>query len=681
MQVAGIPALALDRVRYVGEPVALVVADDLGTAVSAAESVILDLEPLDAVVTPEQALAAAAPSLHGRSNLVLDWEDGDAQAAEQVFASAHHVEHVELREPPLTPSAMEPRAAIAAWDAQSGRYSLVASTQGVMVVRKQLAEGFLKVPLEQLRVLTPQVGGGFGGKVQTYPEYAALLHAAKVAGRPVRWTATRLECFLTDTHARNSVLKARMAFDAEGRVLGIDVDVTFGIGAYTSTYIAIVCTNNVKNCLSSVYRIPGIHIRSRLAFTNSMPHGPYRGAGRPEAIYMIERLLDAASAPLGIDRVELRRRNLIPSSAMPYRAANGQVYDSGEFEAVLDKALALSDWNGFEARRREAAARGKLRGIGVCCFLEVAGGILEEPAELQFNADRTVDLHIGAQAIGQGHQATLPRLVAQRLGIAPAHVRLVAGDSDRVPGLVATVASRSMMMGGSASALACDDAIARGKLIAAQLLEASPHDIGFADGSFRVVGTDRALHILDIPARLQSGVRLPEGVPQTLDNTARFTSSGMSFPNGCHVCEVEIDPDTGVARVVQHTAVDDVGVVLNPAVVEGQVLGGVAQGLGQVFGEGLHYDASGQLLTASYMDYYIPRADDLPHVRTAHHAVPCTTNPLGVKGAGESGVAGSLPSAINAVLHALSSRGVRRLEPPFTSAKVWEALNQGSGSD
>ncbi|CAA9431395.1 MAG: Aerobic carbon monoxide dehydrogenase (quinone), large chain, partial [uncultured Ramlibacter sp.] len=598
MRVAGIPALAIGRVRYVGDPIALVVADTLEIAVTAAEQVMVDLEPLDGVTSPEAALAPGAPTLHAEhgSNLMLEWEDGDVQLSRDAFARAHHVEQVELREPPLTASAMEPRAAIASWDASSGRYTLVASTQGVMVVRKQLAESFLKVPLEQLRVRTPQVGGGFGAKVQTYPEYAALLHAAKVTGRPVRWTATRLECFLSDTHARNSVLKARMAFDRDGRILGLDADVLFGVGGYTSTYIAIIGTNNVKNCLSSVYRIPSIHIRSRLAFTNSMPHGPYRGAGRPEAIYMIERLLDAASKRLGIDRVELRRRNLIPASAMPYRAANGQVYDSGEFAAVMDKALALSDWQGFEQRRLAAAKQGKLRGIGMCCFLEVAGGILEEPAQLQFNADRTVELRIGAQAIGQGHQATLPKLVAQRLGIDESQVRLVSGDSDKVPGLVATVASRSMMMGGSASALACDEAIARGKAIAAQLMEASAHDIVFEQGRFTVAGTDRSIHLLDIPSQTGSAKAWPEGVPTTLDNTSRFVSSGMSFPNGCHVCEVEIDPETGVTRVVRHTAVDDVGVILNPAVVEGQVLGGVAQGLGQVFGEALHYDEGGQLL-------------------------------------------------------------------------------------
>ena len=520
------------------------------------------------------------------------------------------------------------------------------------------------------------MGGGFGAKVQTYPEYAALLLASRVLSRPVRWTATRLECFLGDTHSRNSHLQARMAFDRDGRILGLHAQLVVGIGAYTSTYIAIVGTNNTKNCLSSVYRIPCIRTESRLAFTHAMPHGPYRGAGRPEAIYMVERLLDQAAPHLGMDRVELRRRNLVPTSAMPYAAANAMVYDSGEFEAVLDQALTLSDWTGFEQRRRQSQVQGRLRGIGLCCFLEVAGGILEEPVDLRFHADGTVSLHMGAQAIGQGHQSTYPALIAQRLGIKTSQVRLVAGDSDQTPGLVATVASRSTMMVGSAAIMACDEAIRRGHQLAARILEAAPEDVEFDQGMYRVVGTDQAVPLLDLTARLASQAPMTQDGPATLDNVAKFVSSGMTFPNGCHVCEVEVDPDTGLVEVVRYTAVDDVGVMLNASVIEGQIMGGVAQGLGQVLGERLHYDEQGQLLTASFMDYPMPRADTIPHMTIAHHSVPCQTNPLGVKGAGESGVAGSLPSAINAVLHALSYAGVAQLDLPFTSQRVWKALRQ-----
>ncbi len=678
---AGIPPLAYGTVRHVGEAVAVVIASSPLIAMDGAELVEIDFEPLPVASSVERALSAGAARICPGSpdNIALDWEDGDALASEAAFAGAFHIESVELDDPPLAACALEPRAAIAQWDPALERYTLIASTQGVMVVRKLLAEGVFKIELDKLRVITPDVGGGFGSKVQPYPEYAAILFAAKAVGRPVKWTASRLESFLADTHGRHSKLKAEMAFDRNGLILGIRADVVVGIGAYTSTYVAIVGTNNIKNCLSSVYRIPSIRMRSRLVFTNTSPLGPYRGAGRPEAIYMIERLMDRASEKFGIDRQEIRRRNLIPISAMPYSAPNGQVYDSGEFEAILDKALALADWKGFEARRAESGRRGMLRGIGICCFLEVAGGILDEPAKLQFSEDGTVSLHIGAQAIGQGHLATFPRLVADRLGIDVGKVRLVCGDSDQTPGIVATVASRSTMMAGSAAALSCDEAIRRGKAIATHLLEASADDIGFADGAFRINGTDRAIPILEITSRLRNQRELPTGVPSELSNVAKFTSPAMSFPNGCHVCEVEIDPETGVTRVLQHTAVDDVGVILDNAIVEGQIMGGVAQGLGQVLGERICYAEDGQLLNASFMDYPMPRADDMPRVVIGHQVVPCRNNPLGVKGAGESGVAGSLPSAISAILHALAARGVKALDLPFTSERVLAALQKAAG--
>jgi carbon-monoxide dehydrogenase large subunit len=671
---AGIPVLAWPEVRHVGEAVVLVVAEDAASALAASELVEIDWDPGQAVCDPVEAIAPGAPAVHPDrpSNVALDWEDGDLAASDAAFAAPHHVETVQLADPPMAGCPLEPRAALAQWDVASGRFTLVAPTQGVMLVRKLLADVF-QVPPEQVRVITPHVGGGFGIKVQTYPEYAALLFASRALGAPVKWTATRLECFLTDTHSRNSALHAQMAFDREGRVLGLRADVVVGIGAYTSTYVGIIATNNLKNCLSSVYRIPAIRIRSRLAFTHAMPHGPYRGAGRPEAIYMIERLMDNAARAMGIDRVELRRRNLVPQDAIPYATPNGQVYDSGEFEQVMDKAIALSDWHGFEARREESRRRGLLRGIGMCCFLEVAGGILEEPADLRFGDDDTVAIHVGAQDIGQGHLSTYPALVAARLGIDVSRVRLVAGDSDLTPGLVATVASRSTMMSGSAAALACDEAVRRGRAAAAHVLETAEADIRFERGEFRVVGTDRAIGLFELAARLRRGGPLPEGIPSTLDNVSKFVSATMTYPNGCHVCEVEVDPHTGLVTVVQHTAVDDVGVMLNPAIVEGQVLGGVAQGLGQVLGERLHYDG-GQLVNASFMDYPMPRADMVPPVRLGHHVAPSRNNPLGVKGAGESGVAGSLPSSVNAILHALSQAGVEAMDMPFTPDRVWTAI-------
>ena len=680
MMQAGIPVLAFPQVRYVGEAIALVVASDAATAQLAAEHLDISWEVQAPVIDPLQAIQTSSPSLysHCPNNIALDWEDGDKSISETAFSKAHHIESVELADPPMTACSIEPKAAIASWDSSSKRFTLIASTQGVMLVRKILAEHVFKITPENLRVITPHVGGGFGVKVQTYAEYAAILFASRELNKPVKWTASRLECFLTDTHSRNSTLRARMAFDDQGRILGLQADVIVGIGAYTSTYVGIVATNNLKNCLSSVYQIPSIQMRSRLVFTNMMPHGPYRGAGRPEAIYMIERLLDKAAVTLNIDRVELRRKNLIPAAAMPYAAPNGQVYDSGEFEAVMDKAIALSEWNDFEARRINSKQQGKLRGIGMCCFLEVAGGILEEPADLRFSEDGIVSIHIGAQDIGQGHLSTYPALIAGRLGIDIGKIRLVAGDSDQTPGLVATVASRSTMMSGSASALACDEAIRRGKLIASHLLEAAEFDVEFKDGLFKVKGTDKHIALLDLPARLINWKDRPSELPESLNNIAKFVSPTMSFPNGCHVCEVEIDPETGVVSIVKHTAVDDVGVILNPKIVEGQVLGGVAQGLGQVLGEHLQYDSQGQLINASFMDYPIPRADTLPPITLGHHEVPCLNNPLGVKGAGESGVAGAMPSAINAILHALSYRGVTAMDMPFTSNRVWSALSEAN---
>ncbi|OGL11005.1 MAG: hypothetical protein A3I14_02055 [Candidatus Rokubacteria bacterium RIFCSPLOWO2_02_FULL_73_56] len=682
MVAAAMPPLALDRVRYVGEPLAIVVAETAAQARDAADAVVAELAERPAVADVERAMAPGAPAIWPQApgNIALDWTDGDAAAVEAAFARAAHVERVRLLDTRLAPSALEPRAAIGQWDAAAGRYTLIASTQGVAVVRRLLAEGVFKVPPSTIRVLTHDVGGGFGMKVQAYPEYAALLYAARRTGRPVKWCATRVESFLADTHGRDGVLEGELALDARGKFLALRARTFVGIGAYVSTYAAIFATSNTKNCLSSVYVLPAIQIDVKMVLTNAAPLGPYRGAGRPEALYLVERLIDAAAAAMGIDRVELRRRNLIPPSAMPYRAPNGQVYDSGEFEAALDEALALADWQGFPARRAASERAGRLRGIGLGCFLEVAGGILDETVDLRFEDDGTVALRTGVQAMGQGHLSTFPPLVAQRLGVDVRAVRLVEGDSDAVPAGTPSVASRSMMMAGSAALLACDAAIEKGRRLAARLFEAAVFDVEFANGRFQVAGTDRAIGIVDLARRARAMPGLPEDLAGGLDGTARFVSPQMSFPNGCHVCEVEIEPVTGVVTVVGYAAVDDVGNVVHPTIVAGQIHGGVAQGLGQVLGEGVVYDERGQLLTASFMDYMIPRADDMPDLRVGHHGVPCTTNPLGVKGAGESGVAGSLPSAVNAVLDALASRGVRRLDLPMTPARVWAALRDAATS-
>jgi aerobic carbon-monoxide dehydrogenase large subunit len=675
MFAAAMPVLAAERIRYVGEPVAIVVAETLAQALDAAEAVRIDYDVLPNASTIERALAGDATPIHAArpGNVALDWTDGNAAAVDQAFAGAAHIERVRLDDTRLAPVSMEPRGGIGSFDPASGRYTLIASTQGVAVVRKLLAEGVFKVPLTTLRVLTHDVGGGFGMKAQAYPEYGAILYAARKCGRPVKWCNSRMESFLSDSAGRDGILEGELALDAKGKFLALRMRSLVGIGAYTTQYAAIFSTMNTKNCLSSVYRIPAVGIDVKMVLTNTAPLGPYRGAGRPEAIYLIERLIDGAARRMNIDRVSLRRRNLIPPKAMPYKTPNGPIYDSGEFEAAMDKALALSDWKGFAKRRAASRRAGKLRGIGMCCFLEVAGGILNEKADLRFEGGKAA-IRLGVQAMGQGHLSTLPRIVARQLGIAVADVKLIEGDSDEVPDGTPSVASRSLMMAGSASTIACDSAIDKGRRIASQIFEVAAGDIEFAGGVYKVAGTDLRMPILELAQRARDVANLPDDLKDGLDTKAEFVSPQMSFPNGCHVCEVEINPDTGVVQVVGYVAVDDVGTIIHETIVDGQTHGGIAQGLGQVLGEQIVYGADGQLINASFMDYVMPRAQDIPHLATGHHSVPCTTNPIGVKGAGESGVAGSLPSAMNAVLDALSQRGIDHFDMPASPQRVWQAL-------
>jgi carbon-monoxide dehydrogenase large subunit len=678
MVTAAMPVLAIDHIRYVGEPVAIVIARTLAQAQDAAEQVKLDTEELSSAATIGRATAEGAITIHPRAagNIALDWTDGDANAAKAAFAAAAHIERVRLADTRLAPASMEPRSGIGLWDEERQRYTLIASTQGVAVVRKLLAEGVFKAPLSTVRVLTHDVGGGFGMKAQCYPEYAAILYAARKLGRPVKWCNNRVESFLSDSHGRDGILEGELALDARGKFLALRVRNHVGIGAYTTQYAAIFSTANTKNCLSSVYRIPTITIDVKMVFTNAAPLGPYRGAGRPEAIYLIERLIDGAARKMGIDRASLRRRNFVPSRAMPYRTPNGPIYDSGEFEAIMDRAMTQSDWRGFNKRRAASRRNGKLRGIGMCCFLEVAGGILNEKADLRFEADGTVAIRLGVQAMGQGHLSTLPKIVATRLGIDVRSVKLIEGDSDEVPDGTPSVASRSLMMAGSASVVACDAAIEKGRRLASHLLEVAATDVDFFKGTFSVSGTDLRVPILELARHARTAPSLPDDLESGLDSTAEFTSPQMSFPNGCHVCEVEIDPQTGMVAVVGYVAVDDVGTVIHETIVDGQTHGGIAQGLGQVLGEHIRYGEDGQLLNASFMDYPMPRAEDMPSITTALHAVPCTNNPLGVKGAGESGVAGSLPSAMNAIIDALGTAGIEHLDLPASPTRVWESLRE-----
>ena len=668
---APVPVLAHDRIRHVGEPVAIVVAKTIASAQDAANAVHLELRERPAAATVTAALATGAPIIYedAPDNIALDWTDGDRATIDATFASAAYVVETTITDTRLAPVSMEPRAGIGEWDQESGRYTLTAGTQGVNLVSRMLAEHVFKVAPEDIRVITHDVGGGFGMKSQPYSEYAAILFAARETGRPVKWVNTRLESFQADTAGRDGVLKGSMAFDRKGKVLALKFKNSVGMGAYISAFGAIFATNNTKNCLSSVYTIPQIHIDVEMVLTNAAPLGPYRGAGRPEAIIMVERLLDLGAKTCRLDRTEIRRRNLIPVSKIPYETPVGQIYDSGEFEAVLDRALVLADWDGFPNRRAESEANGKIRGIGVCCFLEIAGGILNEPASFNVQDGKAV-LRLGVQEMGQGHLTTYTNLIAKHLGINTADVALIEGDSADVPGFIPAVASRSLMLAGSAAVLACDEAVEKGRVIAGKLLEAATDDIEYGKGSFRIAGTDRTIPLLELPSRaLASGLK-----NSSLDTTYEFVSPQMSFPNGCHVCEVEIDPETGSLSVVGYYAVDDVGNVFQETIVEGQIHGGIAQGLGQILGEQVIYDDNGQLLTGSFMDYPMPRADEIPSLAVEHHSVPCTNNPLGVKGAGESGVAGALPSAFSAVIDALSTRGVSDFDLPATPSRIWSAL-------
>lgn len=670
------PVLAYEKIRHAGEAVALVVAETAAQAADAAEAVELDIETLPAVPDVAGALADGAPQVweSAPGNVAFEWADGDEDAVRAAFDGAAHVAKVALFDNRLAPVSMEPRGGIGEWDEALGRYTLTAATQGVSLVSKTFAAHVFRTEPENVRVLTHDVGGGFGMKAHPYPEYAAVMFAARQVGRPVKWCNSRLESFLADTAGRDTLIDAEMAFDDDGKVRGLRVRNRVGMGAYLTTFSAVFSTNNTKNCLASVYAFPAIRIDVTMALTNAAPLGPYRGAGRPEAIIAVEQLLDRGARALGIDRVEIRRRNMIAPGAMPYHTPNGPIYDSGDFEAAMNKALKLADWDGFAARRAASEAAGKRRGIGLACFLEVAGGILDETVDLRFEGDGAATIRTGVQAMGQSHLTTYTRFVGERLGIPASKVRLVEGDSLEVPAGTPSVASRSMMMAGSAMAMSCDTAIEKGKAIAAHVLEAATADVEFDAGRFRIKGTDREIGILELADRIKE-MDLPAEFAGGLDAVEKFVSPQMTFPNGCHICEVDIDPETGKVDVVGYTAVDDVGNVVNEMVVEGQIHGGIAQGLGQVLGEWVRYDADGQLLTGSFMDYLMPRADDFPDFRIGHHSVPATTNPLGVKGAGESGVAGSLPSGMAAILDALESAGAGPIDLPMTPERVWSALN------
>ncbi len=671
-------ALATDKVRHVGEAVAAVIAETVAAAKDAAEMVALDIDPLPAVTEPALAGAADAPQLYDEvpGNVGLDFHYGDLDRVAAAFAGAAHVTRLVLRNNRIVVNPMEPRAAVAEYDSKRRHWTLHVGCQGVFGFRNYVAQ-VLGVGRDQLRILTDRVGGSFGMKQPTYAEYYCILHAAREFGRPVKWTDERSGSFVSDSHGRDAEMTAELALDGHGNFLAVRLT---GYGNLGSTYGAPgpATRNAVRNTLG-VYKTPLIEVSTKCTFTNTTPVGAYRGAGRPEANYYMERLVDTAAAEMGIDRVELRRRNHIPPQAMPYKSPNGTTYDSGEFTALLDQALALADWDGFAARKEESRARGRLRGRGVSDYLELTGPPGREMGGIRFEPNGDVTIITGTLDYGQGHASPFAQVLATRLGIPFRRIRLVQGDSDELIAGGGTGGSKSMMTSGTAIVEAGDKVVEAGRQIAAHVLEAAAADIEFRPGRFVIAGTDRSVGIMELAAKIHAGLELPPGLPQSLDVANISNGPPSAFPNGCHIAEVEIDPGTGMAEVVRYSFVNDFGVVINPLLVAGQAHGGIVQGIGQALRERTVYDAQGQLLTGSYMDYAMPRAEDAPLFASESHPVPAKTNPLGAKGCGEAGCAGALPSVMNALLDALSAYNIRHLDMPATAERIWRAIREARG--
>jgi carbon-monoxide dehydrogenase large subunit len=672
-------ALTADRVRYVGDPIAMVVAETASQARDAAEAVFVDIDTMPAVTDARDAAAAGAPLLHAEipGNVIIDFHYGDSDAVAAAFAGAAHVTKMEIRNNRIVVAAMEPRSAIGAFDAEAKHFTLRLGCQGVFGMSRGIA-GIMNVPKEQVRVLTGNVGGSFGMKANAYPEYICALHAARTLGLPVKWTDDRSQSFLSDSHGRDHDVTAELAVDAEGHFLALRVTGYGNGGAYLSNATSIPVTMNTVKNIIGVYRTPLVEVSTKLMATNTTPVGAYRGAGRPEGNYYMERLVEQTAREMGIDRIELRRRNHIQPAQIPYTAPSTMVYDSGDFPAVLEKALIASDWDGFAARKAESAARGKTRGRGIGQYLEVTAPAGAEMGGVRFEADGTVTIITGTLDYGQGHATPFAQVLAAKLGVPFHKIRLLQGDSDELLAGGGTGGSRSIMQSGAAIVEASDKVIENGTEIAAHVLEAAKADIEFAAGRFAIVGTDRAIGIMELAAKVREGITLPDGTQASLD--AKLVISGVpsAFPNGCHIAEVEIDAETGEIAVVKYDTVNDFGVLVNPMLVEGQAHGGIVQGLGQALCESVVYDESGQPLTGSFMDYALPRADHTCDMSFASHPVPAATNGLGVKGCGEAGCAGSLPAVMNAVIDALSQLGVSHIDMPATPLKVWSAIQDAA---
>jgi carbon-monoxide dehydrogenase large subunit len=677
------PVLAMDKVRFVGDPIAFVVAETKEAAKDGAEAVFADIDALDAVTEASAAAAPGAPLLYADipGNQVQDFHSGDAAKVAEAFASAAHVTKLDIRNNRIVVCAMEPRSAIGEYDAASGRYTLHVGSQGVFGMRAGIAKELLKVPVEQLRILTGHVGGSFGMKSGAYPEYLCLLHAAKVLGRPVKWTDERTGSFLSDYHGRDHEVTAELALDAEGKFLAVRLTALANMGAYISNVGPLMGTSGFMRNVQSNYTTPLIEVSTRSFVTNTPPVTAYRGAGRPEGNYFMERLIEAAALQMGVDAVELRRRNHIRPEQFPYAAASGSQYDGGEFSALMDQALKAADWKGFDARKAESKARGKLRGRGIGNFLECTAPPSKEMGGLRFNEDGSVTIVTGTLDYGQGHWTPFAQVLHQTLGVPFEKIKLVQGDSDKLIAGGGTGGSKSLMASGSAIIEASAKVVDKARIAAAHMLEAAEADIEFephAEGGarFSIAGTDRGIGLLQLAAQLREAKDLPPEVPDTLDVDHIFDQAPMAFPNGCHVVELEVDPETGVVHIDRYVTVNDFGTIVNPLMVQGQAHGGIVQGIGQALMERTNYSEDGQFLSGSYSDYAVPRAVDVPSFEFISHSVPAKTNLLGVKGCGEAGCAGSLPAVMNALVDALGEYGVTHIDMPATPEVVWRAIQQ-----
>jgi aerobic carbon-monoxide dehydrogenase large subunit len=673
------PPLAQDRVRYVGERVAVVVAATEAQARDAAELVSVDYEVLPAVIGAADAISPSAPQLHdgAADNTSFTMRMGNADAVDVAFARAHHVTRLSLYNNRLTAVTMEPRGCLAYYDPGTRRYTLYTSTQAVHRVRQTLAENILHIPENRIRVVARDVGGGFGMK-HVYPEDAVVVWATHRVGRPVKWIPSRSEAFLGDAQGRDQNVTAELALDPDGRFLALRWTGAHNIGAYMEGAGAIPLIFSLK-LASTVYDIPAVAVTSSLVFTNTAPTHPYRGAGRPEAVYIMERLVDRAAREMRIDPAELRKKNLIRPDTFPYETRTGWTYDTGNYAAAMAKCQALADWDGYAGRRAQSEAAGKLRGRSITYYVDNTG-VFNERMELRFDPSGEVTIVAGTLSHGQGHDTSYAQMVADWLGVPEDKIHLAQADTDEVAIGRGTYASRSMMIGGSALRAAADEVIERGKRFAAHFMEADAADIAFADGAFTIAGTDRSMPIGQVAQMSFIPVGLPSELGVGLQGAGAFSSDVPSFPNGCHICEVEVDLETGEAALDRYTVVDDCGTVINPLLAKGQIMGGVAQGAGQALYEDVVYDRdSGQLLNGSLMDYGIPRADTMPRVTVDFSPVPSTTNPLGAKGVGEGGTVASTPTVMNAILDALAPLAVTDVPMPATPERIWRAIREHRG--